>query len=189
MKNQLFSIITLALLTLVACKQPAAVEESEAPDYALFDRNVEVVRSFIKAHSDENLDAVQAILSDTLQYSPPAYNGNQWLGKEELLTALKSYHDNFENLKFIEGIALSDSIVNGFWSGSVFPKENANSDGTNVRCYGTWSATHTASGKEIGAKWFGLIGVNSDGQIISFSDYFDVNGLAVQIAAQEEVEE
>jgi limonene-1,2-epoxide hydrolase len=189
MKNQLFSIITLALLTLVACKQPAAVEESEAPDYALFDRNVEVVRSFIKAHSDENLDAVQAILSDTLQYSPPDFNGNKWLGKADFLTALKGYHDNFENIQFKEGIVLVDGLENGFWSGSVFPKETANSGGTNVRSYGTWTATHAASGKGIGVKWFALVGVNSDGQIVSFSDYFDVNGLAVQIADQEEVEE
>ena len=189
MKNQLFSIITLALLSLVACKQPNVVEESESPDYALFDRNVEVVRSFIKAHCDENLDAVQSILSDTLQYSPPDYNGNQWLGKKEFITALKGYHDAFDNIKYTEGIVLSDSVVNGFWSGSIFPKENANSGGTNVRSYGTWTATHTTSGKEIGVKWFALVGVNSGGQIISFSDYFDVNGLAVQIAAQEEVEE
>ena len=189
MKNQLISLITLALLTLVACKQPVAVEESESPDYALFDRNVEVVRSFIKAHCDENLDAVQAFLSDTLQYSPPDYNGNQWLGKEEFLTVLKGYHDALENIKYTAGIVTPDSIVNGFWSGSVFPKENANSGGTNVRSYGTWSATHTASGKEIGVKWFALVEVNSDGQIVSFSDYFDVNGLAVQIAAETEEEE
>ena len=189
MKNQLICI-SIALLTLVACKQPVAVEESESPDYALFDRNVEVVRSFIKAHSDENLDAIQAILTDTLQYSPADYNGNQWLGKEEFTNTLKGYHDAFDNIKFTEGIVTANSTLNGFWSGSVFPKENANSGGTNVRSYGTWSATHTASGKEIGVKWFALVGVNNDGQIVSFSDYFDVNGLAVQIAsAEEEVEE
>jgi limonene-1,2-epoxide hydrolase len=188
MKNQLI-YFSIALLTLVACKQPAAVEESESPDYALFDKNVEVVQAFIKAHSDENLDAIKAILSDTLQYSPAAYNANQWLGKEEFVTHVKGYHDNFDNIQFKEGIVLADGMENGFWSGSVFPKETANSSGTNVRSYGTWSATHTASGKDIGAKWFALVGVNSDGQIVSFSDYFDVNGLAVQIAAQTEEEE
>jgi limonene-1,2-epoxide hydrolase len=188
MKNQLI-YISIALLTLVACKQPAAVEESESPDYALFDKNVEVVQAFIKAHSDENLDAIKAILSDTLQYSPAEYNGNQWLGKEEFVTHVKGYHDNFDNIKFVSGIATPNTKVNGFWSGSVFPKETANSAGDNVRTYGTWSATHTASGKDIGAKWFALIGVNSDGQIASFSDYFDVNGLAVQIADKTEEEQ
>ena len=97
MKNQLISLICLALLTLVACKQPAVVEESELPDYALFDRNVEVVRSFIKAHSDENLDAIQSILSDTLQWSPAEYNGNKWLGKEDYLPSY-SYHAGVENV-------------------------------------------------------------------------------------------
>lgn len=188
MKNQLISLICLALLTLVACKQPAVVEESESPDYALFDRNVEVVRSFIKAHCGENLDALQSNISDTLQYSPPSYNGNQWLGKAEFLAALKGYHDNYENIQYKEGIVLADGMENGMWSGSVFPKETANSTGTNVRTYGTWTATHTASGKEIGVKWFALINVNNDGQIVSFSDYFDAHGLAAQIAAQTEEE-
>ncbi len=184
MKNKLFCLITLALLTLVACKQPAVVEEVEAPDYALFDKNVEVVRAFIKAHCNENLNAIQTILSDTIQWSPAAYNGNKWLGKAEFLAALKAYHDNYENIQYKEGLILGDSLVNGMWSGSVFPKENANSTGTNVRIYGTWTAKHTASGKNVGVKYFALGSVNSDGKIVSYSDYFDVNGLAVQIAAE-----
>lgn len=188
MKNKLFSLIALALLTLVACKQPAVVEEVESPDYALFDRNVEVVRSFLKAHCDENLDAVQAILSDTLQWSPTAFNGNQWLGKAEFLTGLKGYHDSYENIQYKEGIVLGDTIENGMWSGSVFPKETANSSGTNVRTYGTWTATHTASGKEIGLKWFALINVNSDGQIVSFSDYWDTSEVVAQMTAEKAAE-
>jgi limonene-1,2-epoxide hydrolase len=51
--------------------------------------------------------------------------------------------------------------------------------------YGTWTATHTESGKEIGVKFFNLSSVNEDGKIVQSSDYFDVNGLAAQIAAQE----
>jgi hypothetical protein len=188
MKNQLFSIITLAILTLVACKQPAAVEESESPDYALFDKKVEVLRSFIKVHSDEDLNAVTAILADTLKWSPPYYNGNQWLGKADYLSALKAYHDGYDNIKFTEGLVIED-INNGMWSGSVFPKEQASSSADVIRMYGTWTATHTESGKEIGVKWFALGWVNDNGEISQMTEYWDVNGLAVQIADQEEVEE
>ena len=72
------------------------------------------------------------------------------------------------------------------WSGSVFPKENASSAPNAIRQYGTWTATHTESGKEVGVKWFALGFINNDGNIVRWSEYFDVNGLAVQIAAEEE---
>ena len=89
MKNQLISLIALALLTLVACKQPAVVEESESPDYAAFDKQVEILRSFIQAHCDEDLDAQINLLADTLKWSPPEYNGNKQLGRMILLQLLK----------------------------------------------------------------------------------------------------
>jgi limonene-1,2-epoxide hydrolase len=184
MKKQLFRIIALALLTIVACKQPVVVEKPESPDYAEFDRKVEVVRSFIKAHSNENLDALTEIISDTVQWSPAAYNANKMLGKANFLAALKNYHDNFDNIKFTEGITLGDSLVNGMWSGSVFPKENATITPNSVRIYGTWTATHTESGKNIGVKFFALGFVNDDGKIVNWSDYFDVNGIATQVAEE-----
>lgn len=191
MKKKLISLIALSLVVVVACKEAApsgqsdAVEQSESPDYAAFDKKVAVIRSFFKAHCDEDLEAQRSLISDTLKWSPPDYNGNQWLGKEDLLAALKGYHDDFENIKYAEGIVMPDSTANGFWSGSVFPAVNASSDPDVIRVYGTWTAIHTESGKEIGVKFFNLSSVNEDGKIVQSSDYFDVNGLAAQIAAQE----
>ena len=80
---------------------------------------------------------------------------------------------------------MPDSTVGGFWSGSVFPKESANASSNVIRTYGTWNATHTESGKEIGVKFFSLSSVNDEGLIVQTSEYFDVNGLAAQIAAEE----
>jgi hypothetical protein len=54
-----------------------------------------------------------------------------------------------------------------------------------IRVYGTWTATHTETGKEIGLKFFNLTTINAEGLVIESSDYFDVNGLAAQIAAQD----
>lgn len=190
MKTKLFGMAMMAVMVLFGCKEQAdpepevSMEEKDAPDYAAFDGRVAKIRSFYQAHGAEDLEAQGAMLSDTMQWSPPDYNGNQWLGKEELMAALKNYHDNFDNIRWNEGIVLRDSTVNGYWSGSVYPEEFANSSGDNVRVYGTWTATHTESGKEIGVKFFSLIGFNEDGLIISASDYFDVNGLAAQIAEE-----
>jgi len=190
MKTKLFGLLMLAVLTLFGCKEKEAetemaVKETEAPDSADFDKKVAVIRAFFKAHCDEDIDAQSALLADDMKWSPPAYNGNQWLGKEELIEALKGYHAGFDNIKYAEGIVMPDSTANGFWSGSVFPVQNANTSAGILRVYGTWTATHTESGKEIGVKFFNLSSVNDDGKIVQSSDYFDVHGLAAQIEAQE----
>lgn len=187
MKNQLTTILMLALLTLSACKQAAPEVEQEVieqPDYAEFDKKVAILRSFVQAHADENLEAQRALLADTLKWSPPYFNGNEWLGKEDYLAVLKSYHENFENIKYSEGIPLAGATGDGMWAGSVFPKEEASSAANAIRQYGTWTATHTPTGKEIGVKWFAISWINEDGKIAQMTEYFDVNGLAVQIAEE-----
>ncbi len=192
MKIRLFSIFCLALLTLTACKQEATTveteteEEATAPDYAAFESKVKVIRSFIQSHCDEDIEAIRNIISDTLQWSPPTFAGTPWLGKEDLMGALQNYHDSYENITYQEGIVLQDTVANGFWSGSVYPEGLANTAPGVVRTYGTWSGTHTASQKPFAVKWFALISVNDDNKIVSLNDYFDVNGLAVQAAAEEE---
>lgn len=182
MKNLRLFFAALTLLAIVACQPVAEVEEIETPDYAGFEKNLDVLRSFLQAHCDENLDLIKDILADTMQYSPAAYNDNQWLGKDDLVAVLEAYHRDFENIKYYEGIVLADTTANGMWSGSVFPEDFAESGGNNVRQYGTWTATHSASGKEIGVKWFALGNVNDAGKIVSWSEYFDVNGIAQQLA-------
>lgn len=190
MKTKLFGLLMLAVLTFFSCKEKEKEAEmdkveSEVPDSAAFDKKVAVIRAFFQAHSDEDIEAQSALLADDMKWSPPAYNGNQWLGKEDLIAALKGYHDGFDNIKYAEGIVMPDSTANGFWSGSVFPVQNANASAGIIRVYGTWSATHTESGKEIGVKFFNLSSVNDDGKIVQSSDYFDVHGLAAQIADEE----
>jgi len=184
MKNLVICLGAVALLAFASCKQEAPMAQTETPDYASFNEKVAVIKSFYQAHHDENIEAISAILSDTLKWSPPQFNGSQWMGKEDLLSALKDYHAAFDNISFAEGIVMPDSTVNGYWSGSVFPAETASSTPDNIRVYGTWTAIHTESGKSIGVKFYSIVMVNADGKIAEASDYFDVNGLAVQIAAE-----
>ncbi|WP_297794291.1 nuclear transport factor 2 family protein [uncultured Eudoraea sp.] len=190
MKTKIFGLLMLTVITLFGCKEKEketemVMEETEAPDSADFDEKVAVIRAFFQAHSDEDIEAQSALLADDMKWSPPAYNGNQWLGKGELVEALKGYHDGFDNIKYTEGIVMPDSTANGYWSGSVFPAANANASASVIRVYGTWTATHTESGKEIGVKFFNLTSVNDDGKIVQSSDYFDVHGLAAQLEEEE----
>jgi hypothetical protein len=192
MKNRHLTIIVLVLMlfTLIACNKPAtnesaeSAEKVESPDYAAFDKKVEVIRSFAKAHTDEDMNALKELLSDTLKWSPPYYNGNKWLGKEDYLTVLQNYQNDYENIKFTEGIVLPDTLSNGMWSGSVFPKDNASNKPGVIRIYGTWTAKHTDTGKEIGVKWFALGSINNDGKIVQMNEYFDAHGIAAQIAEE-----
>ncbi|QBA64961.1 nuclear transport factor 2 family protein [Muriicola soli] len=187
MKKQFITLGIMALCAFSACKQATPEEEmtpKETPDYAAFESKVAIISAFYKAHEAENLEALGNMLSDTLQWSPPQYNGNQWLGKEDLLGALKNYHENFEDIQFTPGVVTPETTANGYWSGSVFPEGTATDEPVNIRVYGTWNATHTETGKPIGVKFYALISVNDEGKIASASDYFDVNGLAAQIAAE-----
>lgn len=194
MKKQFLSIFVLALLTLVACKESASSDaedtdtveteevEVKAPDYAAFESKVATLKAFFQAHSDEDLETQKAMLADTLKWSPPMYNGNEWLGKAEYVAAMESYHNDYEDIRYTEGIVLSDTLVGGMWSGSAFPQSTATSTPDAIRMYGTWTAKHTASGKEIGVKWFGLAWVSDAGHITQMTEYWDVHGLAAQIA-------
>ncbi|WP_297761155.1 nuclear transport factor 2 family protein [uncultured Muriicola sp.] len=184
MKNLVICLGAVALLAFTSCKQEAPMEQTETPDYASFNEKVAVIKSFYQAHHDENIDAISGLLADTLKWSPPQYTGNQWMGKEDLIGALKDYHAAFDNISFAEGIVMPDSTVNGYWSGSVFPEGTASSSPNNIRVYGTWTAIHTETGKSTGVKFYSIVMVNADGKIAQASDYFDVNGLAVQIAAE-----
>ena len=142
------------------------------------------LRSFVSAHGNEDLEAQRNLLADTLKWSPPYYNGNQVLGKDDYVAALQSYHENFENIKYTEGISMGDIQEAGFWSGSAFPEGTASSTPDAIRMYGTWTATHTESGKEIGVKWYAIGWVNEAGKIAMITEYFDVNGIATQLAEE-----
>jgi hypothetical protein len=187
MRTRFITLAVLGLFALSACKQTAQEEQkaqTEAPDYAAFDAKVAIIEAFYKAHEAENLETLSSLLSDTLHWSPPQYNGNQWMGKDDLLAALKNYHENFDDISFTPGVNMPGDVAGGYWSGSVFPEGTATTTPTNIRVYGTWNATHTETGKPIGVKFYSLITVNEEGKIAGASDYFDVNGIAAQVASE-----
>ena len=193
MKNTSLLIFVLALFVFTACKQAekseVASDETEevtvekTEDHtATFNARIEVIRAFIKAHTDENLEAQAATLADTVQWNSPRYNDG-WQGKEAFLAALKGYHDGFDDITYTEGIDLPNDTGNGFFSGNAYSSDGTVNTGANaIRCYGTWKATHTESGKPIGVKWFAVLSFNDDNKIAMFTDYFNVDGIAAQVA-------
>ena len=194
MKYKSLIIFVLALFAFTACKQ-AETEEVPSEEVAetaaeettdhteTFNRRLEVIRAFIKGHSDENLEAQAATLADTVKWSSARYNDG-WQGKEELMAALKGYHDNFDGITYTEGIVLPNQPGPGFFSGNAYASDGTANSGANaIRCYGTWNATHTETGKAIGVKWFAVLSFNEDDKIAMFTDYWNVDGLAAQIAA------
>jgi hypothetical protein len=193
MKNQLL-IFVLALLTITACKeaerdQETATKEVEVEEVAdhtdTFKKRMAVLQAFVKGHSDEDLEAQAALISDTVKWSSPRYSENPWKGKEELLALIKSYHDNFDNITYTEGIVLPNNTANGFFSGNQYSSDGTvNTVANDIRMYGTWNATHTETGKPVGAKFFSVASFNEDNKIVMMTDYWNADGLASQLTEE-----
>ena len=146
-----------------------------------FDRNVATIKTWIKGFADKDLEGQMALYADTAKWSPPDYNGNVMVGLKGIVDVLTFYHNNFDDITFQEGVGLPGDDGAGFYAGSYYPDlDNPNA----VRVYGTWTPTHKETGKKVSNKWYGLIIFNEDGKISFFSDWFDVNGIQVQIEAE-----
>jgi len=151
---------------------------------SIFIKNVETFQIWKKSHEVEDVEMFMEILSDTLQWSPPNYEGNI-LGKEDLKAALSEvYFPLFENIKFTEGVGLPYPDPPGYWGGSTFSSRESmglSSNPNSLRVYGLWTANHSDTGNEVQFKWFALIDFNEDGKIVKISDYMDVTGVLMKL--------
>jgi len=164
----------------------AAAEKEKIRNSRIYDRNVASIRAFVQGFADKDLDAQMALFADSAMWSPPEYNGNVWVDADAMREVLQGYHDNFEDITFEEGIDLGmgGERQPAFWSGSLYPSGTATSVPNNIRIYGTWRSIHSETGKEVFNKWYGLMFFNEAGKIVRFTDWFDVNGMQVQIEAE-----
>jgi len=200
MKNQLL-IFVFALLTLTACKEAETNTEAAAPEAtteaaaeestdhtATFNARMAVLEAFFNAHGNEDFEAQSAMIADTVKWSSPRYSAdNAWQGKDEFMAAIKGYHDNFENITYTAGIVLPNDTGNGYFSGNQYSSDGTVNSGANaIRCYGTWNAVHSETGKAVGVKFFTVASFNDDNKIAMMTDYWNVDGLASQLAAEEE---
>ena len=181
-------LITLSAF-LFSCTPEVQEELNAVNNEDAFNKNVQTFMDFTVAFGEEDIDRVVAFFADSALWSPPEYNSYEWLSRDELKGALSNYMKSFDGLKFTPGINLPEgNVVDGFWGGSRYRSdglENTSSlssaSPNNIRVYGTWSSVHTESGKETFSKWYAIVNFNDNGKIVRFNDWFNVDGLQVQI--------
>ena len=180
-------ILLCGLLLIVSCADISNSSSVSDENQAKFEQQIESFRTFANGFNAENMDLTMSVVSESVQWSPPYYNGGQLLNYEDFQLAVKGYFDNFDNLEFLEGEGpnmnpdADPNANSAYWSGSLYSSAMPSSEPNGLRVYGVWKWKHTESGAEGGNKWYGLINFGDDGKITGFSDWMDVNGMTVQI--------
>ena len=181
MRSMVYKSISVVLMIAVGMMIMAAHHENESQKkQEIFDRNVATTKAWIQGFADKDLDAQLGLMADDIQWNPAQYNGNVLVNKEGTGEATKWYHDNFKDIIFREGMGLTREKSNGFFGGSVYPQ---NDNPNVVAVYGTWTPTHIETGKKLFSKFHAVLEFNEAGKIIYLSDFFDVNGIQVQLEA------
>jgi hypothetical protein len=165
MKNRFkLSLITL-LIFVVSCGR----QKENNPQYAA---NLEIAKSFMLAHSTEDIAAQSAMIHDDLKWHMPVY-GSEMADAQGLKNALAYYQNEFDNLNFTADYWLSGvDETTGLFDGST-------------RVYGTWTADHVASGKSIKLTSYHSFAF-TDGKISGGGDWFDFGGMMNSLAADTE---
>tara|TARA_B100001059_G_scaffold103965_1_gene103846 strand:- start:953 stop:1534 length:582 start_codon:yes stop_codon:yes gene_type:complete len=180
-------ILLCGLLLIVSCadvnNSNTVIDENQAK----FEQHIESFRTFAKGFNAEDMEMTLSVVSEDVQWSPPYYNGGQLVGYDEFKSAVQGYFDNFDEIEFMEGEGpnmnpnADPNENSAYWSGSLYSSATPTDNPDGLRVYGVWKWKHTETGAEGGNKWYGLINFGDDGKISGFSDWMDVNGMAVQI--------
>ena len=181
MRSMVYKSISVVLMIAVGMMIMAAHHENESQKkQEIFDRNVATIKAWMQGMADEDLDAQMDLMADDVQYHPPQYNGSVLLNKEGIREGTQWWYDTFNDVIFHEGIGLTREKSNGFFGGSVYPQ---NDNPNVVVVYGTWTPIHAETGKQVFNKFHAVLEFNEAGKIIYFCDFFDVNGIQVQLEA------
>ena len=164
--KKLFRLSLVAILFFAAS---CNTQVDNNPNYA---SNLEVAKSFMTAHGTEDIDAQTEMLHEDLLWQPPAYGAKQY-GKSEHIEALSMYQILFDNILYT-----ADNWLPGVLA------ETGELDGS-VRTYGTWTGTHTETGKPFSLHSYHTLDF-VDGKIFAGGDYFDLGGFFTSFQDKEE---
>ena len=164
--KKLFRLSLVAILFFAAS---CNTQVDNNPNYA---SNLEVAKSFMTAHGTEDVDAQTEMLHEDLLWQPPAYGAKQY-GKSEHIEALSMYQILFDNILYT-----ADNWLPGVLA------ETGELDGS-VRTYGTWTGTHTETGKPFSLHSYHTLDF-VDGKISAGGDYFDLGGFFTSFQDKEE---
>ena len=92
MKN-IFILFVLTLI--ISCEAPAPSSVSNE-NVAKFEQQIEAFETFTKGFYNEDIDELMSVVADSVQWSPPQYNGGELLGYEDFKAAGQYYFDNFD---------------------------------------------------------------------------------------------
>ena len=155
MKNLLKLTFISTLLIVASCNTPV----NSNPD---FEKNVELAKSFMKAHGADDIATQTDLLHDDLLWQPPMYGSEQY-GKTEHIEAMKMYQSMFDDILYT-----ADNWLAGVNA------ETGELDGS-VRTYGTWTGVHAETGQAFSLTAYYTMDF-TDGKISAGGDYFDVGG-------------
>ncbi len=178
-----FSYVLVSAL-FIACNTAHAVKPIYDDDNVIFENNW---KAFEKHHvggiKSKDIGQFIALYSDSLKWSPPNWNGNVILGKEDLKAAAQSYMDNFDDISFEPGGAIIGE-VGAYFGGSIYSDVGNTSNSPNrLRIHGIWSGKHIETGAPFHLKFFIIQEFNDDGKVITLNEWFDPSSIGEQIDA------
>ena len=136
--------------------------------HAEFEKNTEIAKKYFKLHEVEDAESMFKYLHEDIEWHMPVY-GMEMAGIEEVKAGVLGYQADFDNMKFTAD----------YWLPGV-DTETGLADGS-TRAYGTWTSTHTKSGKETKLTSYHSFEFK-DGKIINGGDWFDASGMMNSVA-------
>lgn len=153
MKNLILILVCFSLI--YSCSNNSHMAE--------FEKNTELAKTYFKLHEEENAEEMFNYLHPEMKWHMPFYGMNMG-GINDVKAAVSGFQKEFDNMKFTAD----------YW----LPGVNTNTgepDGS-TRVYGTWTATHTKTGKRANLTSYHSFEFK-DGKIINGGDWFDLGGM------------
>lgn len=174
------TILILTLFLIISCNSSFNNSVVTEENKLKFVQQIEAFKTFTTGFYNEDIELMMSAVADSLQWSPPQYNGGTLLSYDDFKEAELYYFENFDEITFNPGEGSIGSDY-AYWSGSLYSEGETNTDPNVMRAYGTLSTIHTETDAKVYNKWYGVINFNEDNKIATFSDWMDVNGMQVQI--------
>ena len=130
-----------------------------------YERNLATAKKLFAKMGEENINAQLALVSKDIKFYSTIYDASNPLGFEAYKSLTKSYHDNFEDIKYN-----AQAWLPGVDTLSLKP------DGS-VRTYGTWTGKNSITGKKINLKGYWYFNFDDEGKIESHGEFFDHGGM------------
>ena len=124
------SILAIVILAAISysCNNSAVLKVMEEPETGIivsdenkakFEDQINTFRTFTKAFHDEDINQLMSVVADSIQWSPPEYNGGETVGYDGFKAVVSAYFENFDEITFNEAEGLIGSD-NAYWSGSLY---------------------------------------------------------------------